>query len=666
MGLYEYWRDISPGSPFDTVTRYRFNTDDDSYPVVDSFNVPSGNLGPVHPPAGTIILDQCFGLNSKKYVGTGSSASVTITTTINDPACCTLSLVQFNVNKTNNTDLVTPNGTITVTTPTPADINDYQASIDGGDTWVSPSADEIKFENLPAGSYSIIIKATAGVCSVTALTSIVDVITYPPLIISENTKPDVYSPVFRPITLTYLLDNNDATVKQDMSGNYLEVGTDDAKEYLATLPIIKILDPDYGGTYQVTSVDNPTTPTKFYISGLTYTVDKAVLFVPYERQVFQIYAETTFNVFKKIADYAQYPDQETGEYILRLEGFLQSAFKISQPLNNGSDGSLLKKYYVVPRDFDQEESPTVFNALYSTVKSLTPYLGDLIPLGPLPINFINKTTEYGLPVLFSYIDTTLQRVVNVTSSNQTDVVSSSPVVYVPGLPLNQYDVTWTNPAGVIAALNTDPALPAWITVESSPGDQVKLHIDLTSGLGGDYEPADYDSEDYLSGGANAIVGCYEYEFKDGATTLFTLIVCAYPIIKSTFGCVGDGAFNIAWINQEGGWSSYVFTGRKILGTDIGDAKTYKSGGVIKRGSVEDVYDTAQVSLSVLNKVDMQFIASMRKSIQAFLWSDNTQQWSIPILINADSFQSYAEPFKQAEQSGSFIFRYAEETVIQTQ
>lgn len=664
MGLYEYWRDITPGSPFDTVNRYRFESDDDSL-VSDSFNVPTGTLGPVHPPVGTVILSLCLGLDRKEYKGTGSSASVNIVITDDDPSCCTLPGSAFTVTKTNNTDLGTPNGSITVVSAGVEDIDDYEGSIDGGDTWVSPAAGEIKFENLPGASYTVLVKASAGVCSVSYVISIADVITYPPLIISEDEKPDMYSPVFWPIELTYLLDNNDATVKQDLSGNYLEVGTDDAKEYLASLPIIRILDPDYGGTYQVTGVDDVDAPTKFYISGLTYTVDKVVLFVPFERQIFTVYAEKSFGVFQKLADISIYPDTE-GEYRLRLEGFLQTAFPSGIPVNSGADPMLLRKYYVVPRDFDQEDAPTIFNAVYSAVPDLTAFLSELVPLGPAPINFINEVTGYGLPVLFSYIDTDVERVVNIISSNQTDIVSSTPVVYVPGLPLNQYDVTWTNPAGVIAALNQTPALPAWITILPSAGDQVKLHIDLSSGEGGDYEPIDYDSDDYLTSGANAVVGCYTYTFKDGATELFQLIICAFPISKSTFACDADNAYNIAWINREGGWSSYVFKGRKVLGRELGTVKTYKSKGVLKRSSVEDVYNTVQVSMSTLNKKDMQFVASMRSSIQAYLWSDDTQQWSIPIIINDDSFTSYAEPFKQVEQSGSFTFKYAEEVRIQKQ
>jgi hypothetical protein len=664
MGLYEYWRDISPGTPFDTVTRYRFESDDDTYHT-DSFNVPSGNLGPVHPPVGTVIHALCIGLDYKEYKGTGSSASVNIVLTEDDPGCCTLSGAAFTATKTNNTNLGTPNGTITVVSAGVEDIDDYEGSIDGGGSWISAVAGEIKFEDLPGGSYTVLIKASAGVCSITYVLSITDVITYPPLIVSENEKPDLYAPVFYPIELTYLLDNNDATVKQDGFGNYLEVGTDDAKDYLATLPIIRILDPDYGGTYQVTSVNDVDTPTKFYISDLTYTVDKAVLFVPFERQVFSVYAEKSFGVFQKLADISTYPDAE-GEYRLRLEGFLQTAFPGDQPVSNGADPSLLRKYYVVPRDFDMEVAPTIFNAVYSAVPDLTSFLAELVPLGPLPINFINEVSGYGLPVIFSYIDLATSRVVNITSSNQTDVVSSLPVVYIPGLPLNQYDVTWTNPAGVIASLNTDPALPAWITILPSAGDQVKLHIDLTSGLGGDYDPLDYDSEDYLAGGANAIVGCYTYIFKDGVTPLFELIICAFPISKSTFACAAEHAYNIAWINREGGWSSYVFNGRKVLGRELGTVKTYKSKGVLKRSSVEDVYETVQVSMSTLNKKDMQFVSSMRSSIQAYLWSESTQQWSIPIIINDDAFTSYAEPFKQAEQNGVFTFKYAEEVRIQKQ
>lgn len=667
MASILFWRDVSPsGTPgFDEVNSFFYDTVT-TFISSTSNDIPTGVSGEFHPPVGSILLQQCEGLDLKQYKSSGSVSNVVVDTIVNSPTCCTLQVYDFNVVKTNNTSLLTPNGTIVVTAVI-LDIGDYEASIDSGANWVTQAGGAITFEDLPAGNYSIIIRAIAGVCSVTTSTVIADQITYPPLIISENTQPDLYSPVFHPITLGFLLDNNTGSIKEDMNGTYIEVLSQDGKDYLATLPIIKIINnEDYEGTYQVTEVDDPGNPQKFYIDA-TYTTDQSVLFVPFDRQVFQLYAEKSFNNFQRIADITVYPNSETGEYFLRLEGFLQAVFAVMAPVNNGDEITLLRKYYVVPRDFDMESTPTVYNAVFSAVTPLTSFLGDLIPLGPAPINFINEQTQKGYPVLFSYIDLTVGRVKNITSSDQTNIINTGTEVFINALPLNQYDFSWINPAGAISSLNVSPALPSWITLLASASDTVALHIDTGGTVeGGDYDGSDYDGDDYLTGGPNAIVGCYVFEFTDGGVTpLFTLTICVFPIQTSNGLCVSD-PLNIAWINREGGWSSYVFEGKRTLGKEIGDTKTYKSGLELKKSSVENVYNTMEVSIFNKSIKDLQFIASLRQSIQAYLYDPATLQWSIPITLDKESFPVYSKPFKQIEVADKFKFKYSEEVLIQTQ
>jgi len=680
MAIFEFWRDVSVGSPFDSISRYRYDTSDDSI-ANDTFNVPTGNLGVIHPPAGTVMWSQCdepAGTpSSTEYRSTGSSAAINKVTSF-DAGCCDFDISVVSINRTNNTDPLSANGTIVVTSAGVVDIADYEASIDGGDNWTAAVAGSISFTALAAGNYTVIVRLAASpVCTGSAPITIVNQFTYPPLQAEELTQPDLYSPVFRPIVLGFKLLNNSVNISSDVDGTYMEALTTDAAEYLANggvgggFPIVRIINnADYEGKYQVLSRSTPGDPpdvgTKFYIDA-DYTTDQLVYFVPFQRQVFYLYAETGFNVFSKLAELAYYPDpaSETGEYKLRLEGFLQAAFNVDQPVNNGSDFSLLKKYYVVPRDFEMADPPNTYNAVYSASRTLTPFLDELIPLGPLPINFINEQTQKGLPVLFSYIDLDLQRVVNITSSQETDITATGPIVYIPGLPMNEYDVTWINPAGVIADLQIDPDLPSWITLTQPAGDTVQLHIDLSQGFNSDYGTDDYDSADYLTGGVNSIVGCHEFEFSDGVTPLFTLRICAFPIQHANAECAED-AFNVAWVNQEGGWSSYIFSGKKNFGQELGTVKTFKSGNTVKRSAVKEVYQTAEVSITNKSVEDLQFITSLRQSIQAFLWSDDTQQWSIPILLDGKSFDTYARPFNQIEVNQRLLFKYAEEIIIQTQ
>lgn len=673
MSIALFQREVTwGGGDTDTIREWYFDTDTDIVEPIVAFVEPHGLSGEFFPPFGTLIFQDCISGDlvqyTTKFIDVGYFADIlhylNKTVTPNSITCCTLAPGDFSIVKTNNTSAVTPNGSIVITSGT-VTISDYEASINGGGSWVSSVGSSITFSGLTAGTYTILIRNIGGICYTSTQAIIADSITYPPLYISESLShlPVMYSPVFFPITIGFTLDNATGTIKSDVGGTYIEVPTTDGREYLATLPIIRIIGSVYSGKYQVLSVNNPTTPTKFYI-GATYSVDENISFVPFDRQVFQLFAEKSIGNIVKIADISVYAD-DAGEYRMRLEGFLQSVFQVNQPISNGNEPTLLRLYYVVPRDFDMLNPPTVLRAVYSAVPDLSSFLGDLIPLGPSPINFINEQTQKGFPVLFSYIDLSEGRIKNVTSSDQTNIYSTSPVVYIPGIPLNTYDVTWVNPLGAIDDLNSDPALPVWITLQPSALDTVSLHIDTNVFVGiGDYDADDFDPVDYLIGGLNSIVGCYSYEFKDGETTLFTLNICVYPVQSANTECV-DG-FNIAWINKEGGWSSYVFGGRKTFGRDIGDVKTYKKEKQLRRSSVSNVYDTAEITISVKSIEDLTFIASLMQSVQAYLYSDSTLQWSTPIILDKDDFEIYSTPFKQVDVSRTFKFRYAEEITVQTQ
>lgn len=664
LQVIEFWRDIYGADPNVMMDRYIYTAATDTVSL-ETVNIGGGGLSAFHPPAGTKVGEECDDTDFVEYFSRGDNTGVDVVVTVNAAVCCELEATDFSVVKTNNTSLLTPNGTIVITAPV-LDINEYEASIDGGSNYVTQVGGEIKFENLPAGSYSIIIKTITGVCSVTVGLSILDNIVYPPPLIEETTQPPLYSPVFYPITHGYKIVDNTITIKEDGGGTYIEVASQDAKDYLATLPIIKILDnEDYAGTYQVVSVDDVDDPEKFYIDA-DFTTEQNALYVPYDRQVFELYGERSFNNYEKIADISVYPNGD-GEYLVRVEGFLQALFQVPPPVNDGDEITLLRKYYLQPTYFEMEAAPTVYNAVYSAIPDLTDYLVPLTPLGPVPINFINEQTLKGAPVLFSYIDTTVGRIKNVTSSNQTEIVSAGPLVIINALPLNQYEVQWVNPLGAIAALNVTPALPAYITQVASPTDTVKLLIDLTQGSGGDYDAGDYDSDDYLISGPNTVVGCNDYVFKDGVTDLFTLRLCVFPIQASEQLCASDeDTFNIGWVNQEGGWSSFLFEGKKIYGKQVGNTRENKIAGVLRRSSVEDVYNTAEVTIANKSIRELLFIATLRQSIQAYLYSDATRQWSIPIILDKQNFPIYSTPFKQLEVVDKFTFKYSEEVRIQTQ
>lgn len=664
MANFLIWRTVEPqaGFPgFERYKEYRYNSATDVLtegPWVDM--IAAGAFSPYHPPAGTVLFTECSGpAEQRRIIGTGGFTSVTITFLEDYAPCCDVNISGFAINKTNNTDLGTPNGTITIDK---SDINLYEVSIDGGDTFETESGGIITFSDLPAGTYPILIRLIDSVCSVSTSINIIDNITYPPLIIEPVYVPGDISPVFYPIEYKFRLQNNEASIKEDVSGVYLEVASSDAKDYLLTLPIIKIVgNPDYNGVYKITSVDDVDTPTKFYFNG-TYISDQDANFVPFGRQTFELYAEVVLNGFEKIADIAVSENTE-GEYIVRVEAFLQSVYNVGVPVNNGEELTLSRKYYLLPVEFELIDPPQVLLSVYSAIPSLTPFINDLVPLGPVPINFINEQTQKGLPVLFSYIDADLNRVVNITSSQETEIFTNQSLVYIPALPLNTYHLEWLK-GSEVETLTVDPALPSWITVENLATDRVTLTIETFTSEGGDYTPEDYLSDDYLTNGINAIVGCYEYVFSDDSGELFTLSICVYPVQQANKVC--GNLLNIAWVNRQGGWSSYVFDQSKTFTKQIGIVKDFKRSGELRKSSVEEVYDGVRVTYAVKSQREVDFISELRQSIQAFLYNDSTQQWDIPIFIEKANFDKYRVPFKSVDQENSFSFLYSNEILIQKQ
>jgi hypothetical protein len=292
----------------------------------------------------------------------------------------------------------------------------------------------------------------------------------------------------------------------------------------------------------------------------------------------------------------------------------------------------------------------------------------LTPLGPAPINFINEQVGKGFPVIFSILNDETKRINNILSSIQTDIATNASEVYFNALPGNEYDFEWlgSEPIGV---LTTDPSLPSWITVVSTDGGVVKLHIDtMGTTEDGDYMNVDYN-EDYMTLSFNSLVGCYSYDFFNDGVPLFTLNICVYPSQGINSVCkkgYQNPIFNLAWVNRQGGWSSYCFEGKKEIRRKIGKESTFKRGSELKKASIENVYTEVVVNFAGKTIRDLQFLDTLRTSIQAYLFNDSTLQWDIPIVLDREDFPIYSLPFKQSDQKDSFTFVYSEELVIQKQ
>jgi hypothetical protein len=648
-----------------TSTTHFYEYDFDTH-TMSSYTAPTAFENYI-PALDSLLSTQCAGLDLESfYYGGGAelySPSVYYTTTVNSASCCTLVSSDFQANKTNNTSMSVPTGTIVITSST-LDINDYEATIDSGATWVGVVDGAISFTGLVGATYPLIIRNVGGVCTVSIEINILDNISYPPLIIEETEVPDEFSPVFYPIQWKYTLQNGTVDIDEDGTGTYLSVDTSDGKDFFATYPIFRILSGDYIGTYKITAVDDIDDPEKFYFSA-PFTVAQSAYFVPFGQQIFYLYAESTANVFTKVADIAVSANT-SGEYIVRVEGFLQSRFEGQKPTSPTEvDLSLSRKYYIIPKGFDLAEPQTTRVAVFSAIPDLDPYLEDLTPLGPLPINFINEVTQKGFPVLFSYIDQISQRVNNAISSYETDIVTTAPYYFMSALPGNTYSFTYIG-STEIGTLTTVPELPDWITVVSTDGGDVVLKIETFTTEGGEYTIDDYLSDDYSVFSFNGIVGCYSFEFFNDGSSLFTLDMCVYPASAIKGACSTDNkpVYNLAWINREGGWSSYVFEGKKEIRREIGRIGTFKRGLELKKSFVDNVYTEVEVHFSNKGQRDMLFIASLRTSIQAYMYNDLTLTWDIPIFIDKETFPVYNLPFKQAQSNGSFVFKHSEELLVQ--
>lgn len=663
MAVFYFARTSVPnGGNFD-ITTYYYDTSDDSIDIVGP-NSSAFDPGSDEPALDEVVFSACNGadLNEYKYDGPGTF-TITKVTTADSPTCCSLNTADFSISVTG--DDGSTNGEVIISSSV-VDVDDYEARIDGG-AFIPGAGGLITFSGLAHGSHTINIRLIGGSCFGTILTNVPDIEVNLPFALAV-TSPGTFLPVFYPIEYSLEFAGNGIDIIQSGGLTMIDAGSNVALGlYLLTKPKVRIYDTtDYDGVYQIDAfVDNT------FVIDATFTSTQAGKICPSRKQTFELYCEEELNSFVKVADIGSAADVD-GQYNIRVEGFLQGVFLVNPPVE-GDEITLGRKFYLIPASFEVDSQP-ISTAVYSAIESLTPYLDDLVPLGPAPMNFINEQTQKGMPVLFSFLELTTGRVKNVISSKETDIISTNDVV-LNALPCNSYDIEWIKIAGNInGAIVSDPALPSWIVITPDT-DRLAIAIDTCAqGSGaGDYEPDDYSSTDYLTAGFNELVGCYEFEISDGDGVLFTLSICIFPIQQPASEVCQDDAFNIAWVNRQGGFSSYAFArevgskGLKQLGLNVGESTDFKKEGELKKSSVRDVFDSVTVHYSNRNVRELLFISSLRQSIQAYLFNDDTGAWDIPIFIDPESFPVFTLPFNQADHgNGSFTFRYSDEIRIQRQ
>jgi hypothetical protein len=127
----------------------------------------------------------------------------------------------------------------------------------------------------------------------------------------------------------------------------------------------------------------------------------------------------------------------------------------------------------------------------------------------------------------------------------------------------------------------------------------------------------------------------------------------------------DNQYNIAWLNREGGWQNYIFTGIKTFEIRQGDSTTFKTfSKVLKYQSKTNVYNGVVVTTGSIPRSHVDYLSSLRTSIQAYLYNDVTQGWDIEIFIDTEDFETYTSRQKIFDISIPFI--YAKELIVQSQ
>lgn len=357
---------------------------------------------------------------------------------------------------------------------------------------------------------------------------------------------------------------------------------------------------------------------------------------------------------EKIADIKARPDAQ-GFLNIDVSGYLQAYNEIKGP-EAGAD-------FNISLEFELRESGSQYGYKYgyfSAVSDLTPYLqaGKV-----LCKNGVIQFRENGsnLPVITSAINQSSKALQNFPGCNGNEITTTSGtfetwalagscfvVKYIPSVP----------PPSFVPV-----SLPAFVSVLASPPGELWLQI-CPGGEVSDYASSDYNPGDYLTG-SGAISGAYTFEFTNGSGgAAFTCTINFYDILGQLEICT-KRAINLAWLNPEGGFSSFIFTGVKEYGVEIeGDSRFKDASGVWRVSKVSDVRKTVKVSASLVPKWAREFLAPLRYSLAVWIYNPVSCAWDIPAIIERESFSISTDKNRPDEGEISFVLTYSEPVKIQ--
>jgi hypothetical protein len=159
-------------------------------------------------------------------------------------------------------------------------------------------------------------------------------------------------------------------------------------------------------------------------------------------------------------------------------------------------------------------------------------------------------------------------------------------------------------------------------------------------------------------------GAFTFTFEvDGETFLVEINVST--CITEFYDNCCDNQCNIAWINPQGGWQNYIFTGIKTFEVQQDNGNTFKtSNKTIKWSERKEVYEATICTTGSIPKAHVDYLDSLQYSVQAYLFNPTTNAFDIPILVDSDSFTKYTSRQKIFDVSIRFL--KAKEIQVQTQ
>jgi hypothetical protein len=484
-------------------------------------------------------------------------------------------------------------------------------------------------------------------------------------VINQVSGPAAGEDVFSPMVFEFAFTSTTCNFV-DVDGS---AAIDVASDYDALVDAgddVRILNGAYLGVYRVIE-KTPGTSLRLllntpFIGSSTATGSNT--WAPNGAQDFQLIAgystgpEATVKPWQ-VTDEIRVSPNNAGAYRFDVSGFLRSRFAITAPVT-GPNVPISIRYAVRLKTTTAiPDDAAALTAYYGLAPLTSNQQAGLEPVGERPILFFgNQPTLYSLALTKGIVNNFI------ANPDAPASTTSGAVVSFRLLSCEPKTLTWLG-ASPTSGFTVSPALPSWIQA-TAVGNNIQLILNPCTAGVGDYLAADYNPLDYLlAGQINSITGCFSYVFSLSGT-LFTLNVCVDPISEIVRVCPSD-VLNFAWLNQRGGFSSFAVECKYEDGREFGSDNTVVDAtGTLKRVEFRDVYDVTEARGGVLSKNQIALLASLRSSIQAFLYNTQTAAFDIPIVIDRTSFRTYGNRFNQAETRFSFRFRKSRQVNIQTQ